>query len=355
MSIIAERIQEKTYRLNELERQIMATRRKKRGRDPATQVELQTIIDQCEADYAIIAAELDALEQQRLPERTAEELQKQIIETWEHNCHRIDYRQTIDAQMQPILWQINRYQGGAAVFLIGEGSRMRCKWLLKRVEDWTETQQDSRYQQRPLVVQSLEPMSVLSELAALFGVQMEGARDKVIDALAEAIYGSASQDSEVIALEMTVKKASIPTLTSFLDWFLGSVWKTLSGNHPAAARKRQYVRLVLFVVTDLKLSELPEHIGAVAPIFAADRCSLVRVAPWQEDDVVNWLFKFSCLQQVACAADALRDFGVEAHGVGDNGIPLPTWAHLYDLIHSELQCRIEEMKHGKLATVPVSG
>jgi hypothetical protein len=79
------------------------------------------------------------------------------------------------------------------------------------------------------------------------------------------------------------------------------------------------------------------------------------VAPWQEDDVVNWLFKFSCLQQVACAADALRDFGVEAHGVGDNGIPLPTWAHLYDLIHSELQCRIEEMKHGKLATVPVSG
>lgn len=356
MSIIAELIQSKNNKLNGLERQIIAARRKQRGTsDPAYRVELQTTIDQCEEEYECIAAELDVLEQQRLPEKSAEELQKHIVETWELNCHRIDYRQTIDAQMQPVLRRINCYQGGAAVFLIEEGSRMRCKWLLKRLKEWTETQQNSPYIARPLIIQSLENVSALSALAAAFGVETDSTPDKLIGAVAEAIYESASQDSVVIALEMTVKKTSVGTLTNFLDWFLGSVWKTLVGNHPAAAKNCRYVRLVLFVVTDLKLSQLPDHIGVAAPAAAIDRCSLVRVAPWLEEDVVQWLFQFSCLQQVACAAGALRDFGVEAHGVGDNGIPLPTWAHLYELIHSELQCRIEEMKHGKLAAVPVSG
>lgn len=355
MSEIAKRLQAKKDRRNELDSMIAELDRRRRSTtDPGYRVELANSIERHEAEYQQLEDAITALEQQRLPEKSAEELQKRLIEAWQSSCHRVDYLHTLN-QMQPILQQIGNLEGGTAIFLIPEGKRMHSKWLLKCVAEWIEQQQNSRYICRPLSISSLDSSSVLTELATAFGVSPCESIDAAIHAVADAIYESISDDDVVFALELSIRlpKLSFDLFHRFLHWFLGSVWQVLVENHPLVAQDRTFLRVVIFLLTDLKLQQLPEGICIEAPHYLCDKCTVVRISPWAENDVINWVHKFSRLKEVGCQTQALSNFGSEAHGVG-GGIPLTTWACLHELLHEELTCRIEEMKHGELATLPVS-
>lgn len=172
--------------------------------------------------------------------------------------------------------------------------------------------------------------------------------------MVDAILESAGDDNVVVALEITLdlSKPSSDVVFGFLQWFLKKVWTILVERHLRRVRNRAFVRVITFLLTDLRPQQFPSELCVAAPESDYDKLTVVNVGLWAEEDVKTWIHKFSKLKSIGTQTSELDDFGVSAHYKGE-GYPRWTWDVLHDLMYKELTLRIEGKEHGELAAVQI--
>lgn len=346
MSLIDKLLEDKNHKLNELQLAEALNNNELRSNiDPTTRARLEIRGQQLGEEINQLLADIAQLDLGSLPQRSAEEQQQRIITAWSNNQHHIDYTTPLN-NVTPILQQIGGEDWGTAIFLVPETNRMRGTWLVKRMKEWTEMQQKAKFTLRQLKFLRLDQTYVLTELSALFGIPPQLSEAEVLKAVAEAIFDQLCEDNSVLALQITLPGSiSAELFCHYLPLFLGYIWKALVESQPTSTRDRAFLRLVLFILTDLPSHKMNDEISIEAPAFDCNKCTLVKIAPWQKKDINEWLVNFSTLRQIGLQREELQTMAADAMAA-DEGVPLGTWAYLEEAMKEALTTKLKELQHG---------
>ena len=312
--------------------------------------------DEWEKRNDAIQEEVKFLEQGQLQEHMVEDFELRLNKVWDDHQHEIDLRLPMDT-LCPILNGIRMRQGGAALLLVTEERRMRAESLLVQAQTWIESVQNGvvrRYELTFGLENGLDEEAIVGGLLKEFGLAQEGRQEEQIARLVDTLYASHPDANTVVVLKIKLKlrPGSTPILQAFLAWFLQHLWVPLTTGLPDAAKRAPYLRLVVVLLTDLDEACLPATAWVAAPATAKDKGALVRILPWEQADLEDWLLTRSRLTEFGYGDDVIADVAADVHVV-NQGVPHSTWRDLRDRLNVELDELKDRRINGKLASLQV--
>jgi hypothetical protein len=142
-------------------------------------------------------------------------------------------------------------------------------------------------------------MDFLYAVAQRFDVQMsQNPEPQIVTELIKKIYGSLCGGNVfLIQIEIPYLDAK----STFLDWFVHQFWRPLVRQLPMVRITSPLVKVfaVITVRGNVDKACLPEDLCCPKQQFHSEKVSKLPLQKWTEEDICNWLVKFSGLMSLA--------------------------------------------------------